>query len=229
MQELDTSQYRLRKLIGILGVLLPFILYFSFSEYLNSMSHYYYTQGGVYFIGILFSFGLLLITYKGYVKEGKEKFSDSFITSTAGISILITVLIPTSYSNSGSSYIDNLNIYYLYGHDLSYLNLIHLVSAGIFLALLGVMSYFQFAKTRDNTKRKLFRYCGLVIWGSIGLIIIFILLEKLGIFYIDNYMRNFVFIFETIAVLAFGISWLIKGEILKDAMELRKKLKNDNS
>ena len=65
-QDIKSSYLRIRKTIGILGILLPGILLFTNNELLPSLSHYYYTPGALFFIAILAAFGLFLISYKGY-------------------------------------------------------------------------------------------------------------------------------------------------------------------
>jgi hypothetical protein len=75
------SYYRIRKIIGILGIALPILIFTFHGELLSSISHYYYPKSAVFFIAILFAFGLLLISYKGYEKDkDTEKLSDNLIT-----------------------------------------------------------------------------------------------------------------------------------------------------
>jgi hypothetical protein len=96
-QELQPSDYRIRKFIGLLGLSLPIILPISKGEFLASISHYYYsTLSSLLFIIILSAFGLFLISYKGYVKDiNSEEISDDFLTNIAGFAALLLVFIPT--------------------------------------------------------------------------------------------------------------------------------------
>jgi hypothetical protein len=105
-KEIKNSYLSIRKLIGTLGFLLPFILVAFENDFLASISHYYYTKSVVFFIAILFAFGILLISYKGYdFDPGTEKISDNFITHIGGFAILLVVLIPTNCGGSNSSLI----------------------------------------------------------------------------------------------------------------------------
>ena len=65
--DLQHADYRIRLLIGALGLLLPFLLPLAKGDFLASISHYYYdTLSSLIFIIVLSSFGLFLISYKGY-------------------------------------------------------------------------------------------------------------------------------------------------------------------
>lgn len=65
-EDLQHSDYRIRKLIGTLGISLPIILPIVKHEFLASISHYYYsTLSSLIFIITLSAFGLFLISYKG--------------------------------------------------------------------------------------------------------------------------------------------------------------------
>ncbi|MEM1138207.1 MAG: hypothetical protein AAGI07_20435, partial [Bacteroidota bacterium] len=197
-EEKSTEMYRLRKSIGLLGVFLPIALYLGYdpSIILNSFSHYYYTRSSVFFIAVIFTFALLLFSYKGYEKLPEEKVSDNFITTLAGIFALLTVLIPTSSAGSGGV-IPFAEAPYLFGHsDNKILSSIHLISAGIFISLLGFMSYFKFTLSEDNTNslNTFYKISALCVWGSIICIILCIIIEDIGI----EIKFPYIFIFEFI-------------------------------
>jgi len=227
IQELQASDYRIRKLIGILGLSLPVILPLTKLEFLASISHYYYdTLSSLLFIIILSAFGLFLISYKGYKKEGKkEGLSDDFLTNIAGLAALIVVFVPTSCTGSTSDIIDALcktgNLP-LFGHEVTVLNTIHLVSAGIFIMCMGWMSRFKFIRTRDESNKRVYRHCGNLVFIAIGLLVVFLILEKLGVnFPLKHY---YVYIFETMAIIPFGISWLVKGKAIEELKALRDRM-----
>src|SRR5215212_7022677 len=84
-QTLLSQQNTLRILVGILGLLLPLLLYiglFIFTNYarpLESISHYYFTRvSGIFVITVSF-LAIFLIVYKG-----KEKI-DFFLSTIAGL------------------------------------------------------------------------------------------------------------------------------------------------
>lgn len=64
MAEIKHADYRIRKLIGILGLSLPIVLPMLFKwDVISSMSHYYYvTASSLFLIIVLSSLGLFLIS-----------------------------------------------------------------------------------------------------------------------------------------------------------------------
>ncbi len=224
---LQQSDYRIRKLVGILGIALPVLLPFTMGDFLASISHYYYsTLSSLFFIIILSAFGLFLISYKGYKKDVKtEQISDDFLTNIGGFAALIVVFIPTLCKGSTSTFIDLLctnENYPLFGHNNATLSVIHLISAGIFILCMGWMSKYKFTRGSKDVHNKIYKHCGNIVFISVALIIVGVILEKLNInFLINDY---YVFIFETIAVIAFGSSWLVKGKAIENLVDLKERM-----
>ena len=221
------SYYRIRKIIGILGLLLPVLIVVFYGDFLSSISHYYYTKSAVFFISILSAFGLFLISYKGYKRDkNTEKLSDNIITHIGGIAALLVVIFPASCLGSNSYELSNICLsedYPLFGHSNMIISTIHLIGAGTFFFTMGWMSVFRFTKgelTKEKQKKnKIYRFSGYIIWISIGILLIEFSIKK---FYPDFKITDYdVFILETISVFAFGISWLIKGEAIKDIIDLK--------
>ncbi len=228
-QELQPSDYRIRKLIGTLGLSLPIILPIVKWEFLSSISHYYYaTLSSLLFIIILSAFGLFLISYKGYVKDTEtEQVSDDFLTNIGGFAALIVVFIPTICYGSASVAIDNLcasENYPLFGHNNTTLSTIHLVSAGIFILCMGWISKYKFTRGKKALHNKIYKHCGNVVFISVALLITGLILEKFDINFIIN--EYYVYIFETIAVFAFGTSWLVKGEAIENFTDFKNRMLN---
>lgn len=229
--EHKTSLYSLRKTIGILGLALPILLLAAHQDLLSSMSHYYYTAGSVFFILILSAFGLILINYKGYPKKEGELLSDRFVTTAAGICILITVLVPTKSENPlGQLYFTGSP--YLFGHESNgFLGAIHLLSAALFFILLGYMSYFKFVLNHNasESRNRLFKRCGIIVWASVGaLVAIFALEAILGINF-DTIIPAYTFWIEWVAVYAFAVAWLVKGRIHLDVEKMMKTFSQEKS
>jgi len=220
------SYYRIRKIIGLLGIFLPILIFAFHGELLSSISHYYYSKSAVFLIAILFAFGLFLISYKGYeIDKDTEILSDNFITNIGGIAVLLVVLLPTTCIGSNSTEITNMCLlqnYPLFGHDNSIIKIIHLISAGVFLFTMGYMSIFRFTKGKLTDEKKIknyiYRICGITVWVSIGI------LGVENIFQNIHFTGYDVFIFETVSVVAFGIAWLVKGETIKDIIDLKNKV-----
>ena len=86
---------------------------------------------------------------------------------------------------------------------------------------MGWMSKYKFTRSDNQRNIKIYSICGNIVWSSIGVLIILVILEKLEIpFWMDTY---YVFILETCAIIPFGISWLVKGKVIEDAIEFKNK------
>src|SRR5436190_13722922 len=96
------SQQAHRRLIGILGLLLPLLLFiFAGLRHtvglpawtpLNSISAYYYTGAVAIFVGVLFALALFLSTYPGY----KGVIADRLLGLVGGTAGILVALFPTS-------------------------------------------------------------------------------------------------------------------------------------
>ncbi len=213
-----SSQDSLRKLVGILGMLLPVLLFTflfvdsGFATPLPSISHYYYTRVGSIFIIVVSLLAIFLLVYKG------EATVDFYISSIAGIFALVLILFPTSnISDICCDTAKKYSVTVLKKSDFR-VNL-HYISAAIFLLSLACMSLFLFTKSdkipsqrpRDKKIRnRIFRTCGVIM--ALAVLVIFLRLIKIinGDQY-DNH--HLTFWMESIAVESFGVSWLIKGKL----------------
>lgn len=214
-----TSTKSLRKLIGILGIGLPVLLYiFLYLDSclgipLQSISHYYFTRVSGIFIIIVSLLAIFLIVYKG--KEPK----DFWISFTAGIFALFVLLFPTSNITDLCCDISKpYAVTVLKGS--SWRSGFHYLSAAIFLTCLAYMSLFLFTKSdkspaargaRKRLRNRIYRTCGIIM--IVALLIIFAGFLKLipETFYEENHLT---FWMEALAIESFGFAWLIKGETL---------------
>lgn len=201
----------IRRAIGWLGMLLPAALLlcelaFNCQQWQPSISHYYYTVSGNLFVGLLCAVGLFLISYKGFSAL------DDRATNFAGFCAFGIALFPTNMWGDTEcevlTYADNV-----------YRNIIHYACATFFFLTLAYISYFLFTRSKNGkTRRKekrnmLYRACGLLMAICIILIPICANDWLLGTWFPDN----LTFWLEWAALLSFGTSWLVKGEIiLKD-------------
>lgn len=197
------SHMTLRKLLGFLGFLLPFILALGAcllgepKAIQNSISHYYYTEMRDVFVAVVSSFGLFLFSYKG------EADKDSMLANIAGTFAICVALFPTNQS-------DDCEALICY---------VHFISATAFFIVLAYISYFIFTlsnkppelQTIQKRKRNtIYRICGIVIAACIVLLAVYFFIFKES-----TYLPEFtVFILESVALCAFGISWLTKGEAI---------------
>lgn len=201
------SYLSMRRMIGILGIALPVVvvaggLIQNKIEIQPSISGYYYTNMRDFFIGILCIVSIFLISYKGYEKI------DNLVGNLSGIFALGMVLFPTEMCNGTSS---NVGIFLLNDNLSGY---IHLTFGFLFFITLSFNSIFLFTKRQpghfNEAKRKrnlIYRLCGSIMILATLLIVVYT-------FFLRNTAFDKVYpvlILETIALLAFGISWLVKG------------------
>jgi hypothetical protein len=197
------SYLTLRKAIGILGVALPFVvslgaLIIFRTGLQSSLSSYYYTGMRDVFVGILWAIGIFLFSYKGYT------FIDEIATNLGSLFAVGISLFPTTPASNpppGAQWIGSL----------------HFAFAALFFLTLIYISLFLFTKTDPNkkpTRGKLrrnivYRICGYAMAACILLIAIVHFLPADASSTLKDYAP--VFWLETIAIVAFGISWLTKG------------------
>lgn len=197
-KRLVINYLKLRRYIGYLGMGLPFILVLGVAILNNnndiiqvSISDYYYTDVRNVFVGILVAVSAFLHSYKGYEKI------DNLLTSLAALFALGIAFIPTTA-------IDELQ------------NTLHLISAAAFFIILAYLSYFLFTKTdkeepgkKKHQRNQIYRICAIIM--VVCILLVPLLNTILGNLY---YQWNLTFWLETLALLAFGFSWLTKGEAI---------------
>lgn len=202
------SYKNLRRLIGILGMLLPLVcflggLWFGHLKLQRSISFYYYTNVRDVLVGLLIGVGMFLTTYNGYEKI------DSIVSKVTGFAGLGIAIFPC---------LSNINPVGFFQLQPQISNGIHLTCASLFFILLAINSIFLFTITSDrstmtqNKKKRNVVYvtCGVIILLSIiSLVIIELTVDPIII-----KEKCLVFILETIMLEAFGISWLVKGETI---------------
>lgn len=244
------SYKTMRKAVGWLGMLLPFTLlignwlinhldilnnphwvvtnlgcvkpYAASGSFKSSISHYYYTTMGEMFTGVLSAVALFMFCYKGYkLREGEKGFSDSFVTNAAALFALGVVIFPTS-SEESCCIADNMRVFM----SSQLTGYIHFSFAALFFLALSYMCLVNFRRTSQvgvkgtGGRYTLYLLCGWVMLTC--LLIIFIYSSWLAPKNDCSGRYHIVFTFETIALIAFGISWLTKGEV--DYLYLPKKL-----
>lgn len=188
------SYIALRKTVGWIGILLPFVLILGNEvifkgAFHNSISYYYYTGMRNVFVGSLCAVGLFLFFYAGYDKW------DDWAGNLAGAFAIGIAWLPTSE----------------YGLDT--IGILHFVCATIFFLILALMSIFLFTKTDQEEemgspkkhRNTIYRICGYVMIGCLLAIVVYVM------FFQEKKVTSLIFWAETVALVAFGVSWLTKG------------------
>ena len=205
---LVVSYLMLRKAVGCLGMVLPFVLAIGGGLIFKSgiqetVSDYYHTGMGDVFVGTLCAMGVFLFSYKGYGKK------DNLAGNIAAVCVIGTALFPTTPVDATAL--------------SSFVGKLHVVFATLYFATLAYFSLFLFTKSdpakpptpRKMQRNRVYRICGyLIVWALIAIALLAVLpddwtaaLEGL----------NPIFWLESVAVIAFGVSWFVKGEgILED-------------
>jgi hypothetical protein len=239
MNQLVINYMYLRKTVGWVGTLLPIALIagnvIMFTTTLpDSMSSYYYTHMRNLFVGALCALGVFLVAYAGYDEW------DRWITNIAGLGAIGVAFCPTKPTVCSATQrtcvapaVRTLST------SQNILGDIHLGFAAIAFIFLGVMAL-RFAKADSDdamTGLGLWRkfLCILGFWprpgeppsaankrrGLLCRISGFVILACVVLAVLSNLLPQSVkndvpllFIFEALAVFAFGISWFVKGQTL---------------
>ena len=195
------SFLKTRVVVGVIGVLLPLVLVignrllFGQSGILPALSDYYHSDMRNWFVGSLWAIGSGLLVYLA----ARRNLADSVISFVAGLAAVGVALFPTNAPHTVPTIIAML----------------HLAFAAVLFILLGVIC-FRFGN-RDGkrehrserwrtTWRTVHRGCAVVVWVAV---VASVALAARGSD--DNHA---VFVGETVAVLAFGFSWFLKGSEL---------------
>lgn len=191
----ELVSYRtLRRVVGVLGVALPVVVALwglllpSPGRLLGAISDYYGFRTRDALVGILFTVGWFLFTYRGY--DARDRWAGNL-----GCVFALGVAL---FPDTGAPWERK----------------VHVVAAAALFLDLAYFSFFLFTRTGGNpTPRKLvrnriYRGCGIAIVASIALIALFGLLGRPA--WIA--WANPVFWLEAAALWAFGISWFVKGE-----------------
>lgn len=199
----------LRKSIGWMSVALsPAMLLGNYfladcSYIQQSISDYYFTVTGDLMVGIMCCLALFLISYKGYPGEQL----DEWLTTISGLLALGAALIPTN-----EPLVQSCSIIHL-PWDTNR-SLTHNLLSSLLFIMLSLISMLLFTKGRgEPTPEKLQRNKVYIVCGSIMLMVIIVvpIYNQLLRTYPDWEKYKLVFWLETLAMTAFGISWLVKG------------------
>ena len=193
-----------RLVIGIVGVLLPVVLVagdllLGGDGLRGSLSDYYHSGARDLFVGGLVVIGLFLITYMLLLWNW-----DNVLSVVAGTAAIGVALLPTAGDGPLTPLQERL------GEQV--VQRLHFGSAAVFIVLLGVMSH-RFgtregarpdrAPSRRRWWKRFHRACAAAVFLAVAFMAV---TQATGRF--DDYS---LLVGETVAVLAFGASWFVKG------------------
>lgn len=197
----DLSGDAHRRLIGWIGLLLPAVLIAITLERdglerwrsLESISAYYYTGALAAFVGMLVALALFLFTYRGF--DNDHHTADRAVAITAAVAALVVAFFPTA-APAGVP-------------PLAWwtpsTGVIHHAAAIVLFVMFAVFALWLFRLRRDGRtettgwRNKVYIACGVAILACIA---------WAGY---NGYAAREIFVPESIALIAFSVSWLVKG------------------
>jgi hypothetical protein len=217
------SYYTMRRTVGLIAIVLPFVL--AAGSILaalvgpghriphpllqRSISDYYYTPMRDYYVGSLCAIAGFLACSRGY------DLHDEIAGYLAGACALGVALCP-SFNPRGAYYTQQ---------DFAF-GFTHTVFAGMMFLVLAYICIFLFRKSAPGkvvTPRKLHRNR---IYATSGLVMVACMTAMVGLsirsLVARRHPSHWLFWCESLALCAFGVAWLTKGEgIMRDKQHLR--------
>lgn len=218
----------LRRLIGWMGVALPFVVYLGnwvfFTHHVAaclwpsskvpySLSGYYYTHMRGVFTGAFCAIGVFLTAYNGYGRL------EQVVTTVAGLAMIGIALSPTNPSprlpaDQAGTCGPLVPVVYNSSQHQTLIGAVHQVCLIVLIVMLCVTAWL-FRSDRPGepvTSRAKVLYLASAIGIAVG---------GVGAF-IQNFLSDSVkaetpwlFWFEMVAILCFGLAWFVKGEAHK--------------
>jgi hypothetical protein len=182
----------------------------------TSISAYFHTGMREVFVGSLCAVAVFLLCYRGYERW------DVVSSNVAGAALLLVAICPTPEPSferaAGPGTVDSVTLFSdALNPDPAYVGVVHFVAAALFFVVLALMSLFLFTRSgarvmtpRKRLRNRVYVACGVIILACIVTIGVSKLPSS------DGWAAgtSIVFWCEAVAVMAFGLSWLTKAELL---------------
>lgn len=207
----DGSDYVHRQLIGYIGLLLPLLLIVvalwrdGVARWLelDSISAYYYSGAVAAFVGMLVALALFLFAYRGY--QNKYAWADRWASNIAGAAALGVAFFPTGAPTG----VESLAWW------AKWIGVVHYACAVTLFLMFAVFALWLFRLTPDGTaaegnkrgRNRVYLACGITILGAIA-----------WAGYAGMNDRS-IFWPESVALVAFSVSWLVKGYALRSIVD----------
>ncbi len=207
-ETLVQSYLFLRRAVGTIGLALPVVLIVGDllwppGTFLLSISASYYSPLRGVFVGSMCALGVFLLSYRGY---GRVDDIAGNIAAVAAVGVGLFPTTPDFGTTTGTQQI---------------IGGLHMAFAGVFFLTLTFFCWYLFPRTTDNppTRRKLRRNTVYRVTGA--LILVSIVLVAVAEFTGVAAWAHPMLWLETVAIVAFGVAWAVKGETLGVLRDLR--------
>lgn len=215
----DAASRSHRQLIGWIGFLMPLLLWafagvrpndaVSAWKPLDSISAYYYSSAAFVFVGLLAALSLYLFAYRGF--KNNMQVWDKLVARTAASAALVAAAFPTFAPS------DALRVPWW----MDWFATAHYVAAALLFTCFAVFSLFLFTRrdpdmpdAPDKAWRNAVYYlCGVAILGGMA----WTALRGLN--------NHSIFWPESVVLVAFAVSWLVKGAVHKTIAEKTRSLR----
>ncbi len=189
------SYLYLRRAVGLIGLALPPVLVLGKQladggGLLGSLSGYYYTGVGNVFVGAMCAVGVFLLAYYGH------DLVDNVVSTVAGLGAIGTGLFPTTPGGDVSGWDRTAGV-------------LHLTFATVFFLSLACFCLRLFPRDGEHSEQRgaFYRACGVVILACLVLIALTSVLGLVPALHPALWL-------ESVAVWAFGLAWLVKGQTM---------------
>ncbi len=209
------SYLLMRSIIGLVGITLPIVLVVG--DHLldpgapgvrDALSDYYYSGMRDFLVGGLISAAVFLITYKIF-----EKSVSNVLSLVAGVAAFAIAFFPTNRPDGVTTPLTPLQN--RLGEET--VSAVHYASAGVFIVAMAIISlFFGIQEGRRSPQRagQLARMSP-TFWRWfhwVDALLIVLAVAFIGLAKIQGQLNGHkLFIGEVVAIVAFGLSWLLKG------------------
>ncbi|MEV6348982.1 hypothetical protein [Actinoplanes sp. NPDC051851] len=200
-----------RTVVGFLGLALPVVLILGDVFFLagsptarGSLSAYYHSGMRDVFVGTLWVTGVFLLTYKVFSRN-----LENLLSSLAGIAAILVAIFPTGLPPGHENEATPLQL--RLGETA--VERVHFTAAFVFIGLLAVICCF-FARResrRDEVDPGREHMFGSWFWGPFHYVCAGLVVAAVIFMAITRQLL----IGETVAIVAFGLSWFAKGSELR--------------
>ena len=182
----------IRLLMGIIAFSIPFAVSIVSSVKLTSISASYHTEAQDVFVGSLFVVGSFLFAYNGH------RLRESVASKLASGAAILVALFPTSCDGCDSSLVSN----------------IHLIAAATLFLILAYFCFIPFRRSTRGVKGKKGRRSIIyLICGSVMILCMLVLAyAKLTLTLEEMDALRVMYYAEAVALVAFGIAWIVSGK-----------------